>query len=150
VLAVNVEDLDIDARHVPGRSKGGDTEWIYWGPGTAHLLPRLLRGRESGPVFLTARRPSPARRPGARDLCPTTGRTRLGYDRARLLFASPTRMGTPPVAPLGRHLPRRAGASLQLITAKTRINPRAAMHYIKPGGQAVAGVTELLRLRRRG
>ena len=32
------------------------------------------------------RRPGPARRPAARDLCPATGRARLGYDRARILF----------------------------------------------------------------
>jgi integrase len=49
VLALNIEDLDLDARRAPIRSKGGDTEWIYWGSGTAHLLPRLLRGRNSGP-----------------------------------------------------------------------------------------------------
>jgi len=50
------------------------------------LLPRLLRGRSSGPVFLSERRPGPARRPPAGDLCPDTGRARLGYDRARILF----------------------------------------------------------------
>lgn len=27
--------------------KGGDTEWIFWGSGTARLQPRLLRGREA-------------------------------------------------------------------------------------------------------
>ena len=40
VLALNIEDLDLDARRAPIRSKGGDTEWICWGSGTAHLLPR--------------------------------------------------------------------------------------------------------------
>src|SRR6266511_2023806 len=45
VLALNVEDLDLDARRAPVRSKGGDTEWIYWGSGTAHLLPRLSPSR---------------------------------------------------------------------------------------------------------
>jgi len=56
VLALNIEDLDLDARRAPIRSKGGDTEWIHWGAGTAHLLPRLVRGRETGPVFLSERR----------------------------------------------------------------------------------------------
>ena len=51
-------------------------------PGTAHLLPRLIRGRQAGPVFLSGRRPGPA----AKDLCPATGRARLGYDHARILF----------------------------------------------------------------
>jgi integrase len=86
VLALNIDDLDLDARRAPIRSKGGDTEWIYWGSGTAHLLPRLLRGRDAGPVFLSERRPGPTRRPSTADLCPTTGRARLGYDRARVLF----------------------------------------------------------------
>ena len=31
VLALNIEDLDLDARRAPIRSKGGDTEWICWG-----------------------------------------------------------------------------------------------------------------------
>ena len=90
VLALNIEDLDLDARRAPIRSKGGDTEWICWGSGTAHLLPRLIRGRQAGPVFLSERRPGPARRPAAQDLCPATGRARLGYDRARILFTRHT------------------------------------------------------------
>jgi hypothetical protein len=56
------------------------------GSGTAHLLPRLTRGRHAGPVFLSERRPGPACRPTAKDLCPVTGRARLGCDRARVLF----------------------------------------------------------------
>jgi len=108
ILALNVEDLDLDARRAPVRSKGGDTEWIYWGSGTAHLLPRLRRGREAEPVFLSERRPSPARRPNGRDLCPSTGRARLGFDRARALFTAHTGWGAAPTARLGRHLPRRA------------------------------------------
>jgi integrase len=68
ILALNVEDLDLDQRRAPVRSKGGDTEFVYWDTGTAHLLPRLLRlpdgtSRTSGPLFLSARRPVPARRP---------------------------------------------------------------------------------------
>ena len=68
VLALDVEDLDLEQRRAAVRSKGGDTEFIYWGTGTAHLLPRLLRlpdgtSRASGPLFLAARRPVPARWP---------------------------------------------------------------------------------------
>jgi len=59
ILALNIEDLDLDldARRAPIRSKGGDVEWVHWGSGAAHLLPRLLRGRTRGPVFLSERRP---------------------------------------------------------------------------------------------
>ena len=90
VLALNIEDPGLDARRAPVRSKGGGTEWICWGSGTAHLLPRLIRGRLAGPVFGSERRPGPARRPAAGDLCPVTGRARLGYDRARILFTRHT------------------------------------------------------------
>jgi hypothetical protein len=68
------------------RSKGGAVEYVYWASCTARLLPRLFAGRTRGPVFLTHRRPGPARRPAAKDLCPETGRARLGYDRARVLL----------------------------------------------------------------
>jgi len=33
VLALNVEDLDLEQRRAPIRSKGGDTEFIYWDTG---------------------------------------------------------------------------------------------------------------------
>jgi integrase len=65
ILALNVEDLDLEQRRAPIRSKGGDTEFVYWDTGTAHLLPRLLRlpdgtSRTSGPLFLASRGPVPA------------------------------------------------------------------------------------------
>lgn len=157
ILALNVEDLDPEHRQAKIRSKGGDHEWIHWGTGTAHLLPRLLRlpdgtSRPSGPVFLAQRRPVPARRPRLGDLCPHTGRARLGYDRARTLLKQHTGWEL--------HQFRHSAAThlgeqnvpLQLIMAKTRHrSPRTAMRYIKPGAAAVAEVTDLLDPpRRRG
>jgi integrase len=152
VLALNIEDLDLDARRAPIRSKGGDTEWIHWGSGTAHLLPRLIRGRETGPVFLSERRPGPTRRPSATDLCPTTGQARLGYDRARVLFTRHTGWELHQLRhSAATHLGEQ-GVPLQLIMAKTRHrNPRTAMRYVRPGADAVAEVTALLEPpRRRG
>jgi integrase len=152
VLALNIEDLDLDVRRAPIRSKGGDTEWIHWGSGTAHLLPRLIRGREAGPVFLSERRPGPARRPAAKDLCPTTGRARLGYDRARVLFTRHTGWELHQLRhSAATHLGEQ-GVPLQLIMAKTRHrHPRTAMRYVRPGADAVAEVTALLEPpRRRG
>jgi integrase len=151
VLALNVEDLDLEQRRAPVRSKGGDTEFVYWDTGTAHLLPRLLRlpdgnSRTSGPLFLAARRPVPARRPAPRDICPHTGRGRLGYDRARILFKKHA-------GGLDLHQLRHSAAThlgdqkvpLQLIMAKTRHkSPRTVMRYVKPGDEAVAEVTSLL------
>jgi integrase len=152
ILALDIQDLDLDARRAPIRSKGGDTEWIHWGSGTAHLLPRLLRGRDAGPVFVSERRPGPTRRPGGSDLCPTTGRARLGYDRARVLFTRHTGWELHQLRhSAATHLGEQ-GVALQLIMAKTRHrNPRTAMRYVRPGADAVAEVTALLEpLRRRG
>ncbi|MET4647531.1 hypothetical protein ABID95_007300 [Streptomyces atratus] len=36
-------------------------ETVYWGAGTARLLPRLLKGRTCGPVFVTHRKPGPGK-----------------------------------------------------------------------------------------
>ncbi|MFI7444895.1 tyrosine-type recombinase/integrase [Nonomuraea indica] len=155
ILALNVEDLDLEHRRAPVRSKGGAIEWVYWDSGTAHLLPRLLRlpdgsPRMHGPLFLSERRPVPARRPAAADICPHTGRARLGYDRARVLLDT--------VAGLDLHQLRHSAAThlgeaevpLQLIMGKTRHkNPRTAMRYVKPGAEAIAGVTEHLAPPRR-
>jgi integrase len=151
ILALDVEDLDLEQRRAPVRSKGGDTEFVYWDTGTAHLLPRLLRlpdgtARTSGPLFLSARRPVPGRRPAPRDICPHTGRARLGYDRARTLFNEYA-------GGLDLHQLRHSAAThlgdqkvpLQLIMAKTRHkSPRTVMRYVKPGDEAVAEVTRLL------
>jgi integrase len=156
VLALNIEDLDLEQRRAPVRSKGGDTEFIYWDTGTAHLLPRLLRlpdgtSRTSGPLFVAARKPVPARRPGPRDICPHTGRARLGYDRARVLLSQYTATGGSDGLEL--HQLRHSAAThlgdqkvpLQLIMAKTRHrSPRTAMRYVRPGDAAVAEVTTLL------
>jgi RNA polymerase sigma factor (sigma-70 family) len=83
VLSLNVEDLDLDDR----RARAGGT-WVTWRAGTARLLPGLLDGRTQGPLFLADRRPAPARMP--RELCPTTGRGRLSYERAEYLFKQAT------------------------------------------------------------
>jgi len=55
---------------------------------TAHLLPRLIAGRQAGPLFLSEYRSGPARKATTdpKDICPETGRARLGYDRARILL----------------------------------------------------------------
>ena len=140
------------SRRAPVRSTGGDTEWICRGSGTAHLLPRLIRGRPAGPVFESERRPGPARRPAAGDLCPVTGRARLGYDRARVLFTRYTGWELHQLRhSAATHLGEQ-GIPLQLIMAKTRHrNPRTAMRYVRPGAEAVAEITVLLEPpRRRG
>jgi len=85
VLRLDVPDLDLPNRTARVRRKGGAIDVIVWQTGTARLLPRLLKGRVSGPVFVTARR---ARVPlAAADLDPA-GRARLSYQQAAALFSA--------------------------------------------------------------
>lgn len=94
LLQLNIEDLDLAGRCALVKSKGAKLrtrrrgaahhehvlETVHWDAGTARLLPRLIRDRTRGPVFLGHRRPGPGTYLGERDLCPATGRARLSYD----------------------------------------------------------------------
>jgi RNA polymerase sigma factor (sigma-70 family) len=86
VLSLNVEDLDLAER----RARAG-RRWVTWRSGSSRLLPELAAGRTRGPLFLTDRRPGPARAPKEADVCPETGRRRLSYERAEYLFKQATR-----------------------------------------------------------
>ncbi|WP_246350450.1 tyrosine-type recombinase/integrase [Nocardia barduliensis] len=104
LIQLNIEDLDLAGRTAAVKSKSakprtrrrGAThhehilENVYWDAGTARLLPRLIRDRTRGPVFLTHRRPGPGKYLGERDVCPDTGRARLSYDQARDLLDAAT------------------------------------------------------------
>jgi len=84
LLGLNVEDLDLPNRHARVRRKGGAIDIIVWQTATARLLPRLLKGRTSGPLFVTERK---ARvQLSAADL-DEHGRARLSYQQAEALFA---------------------------------------------------------------
>jgi len=84
VLALDVEDLDLPNRRARVRRKGGALDIIVWQTGTARLLPRLLKDRKTGPVFVTERK-ARVQLPAA-DL-DEHGRARLGYQQAEALFA---------------------------------------------------------------
>jgi integrase len=84
VLALNVEDLDLANRRAKVRRKGGAIDVIVWQTGTARLLPRLLKSRKSGPVFVTERK-ARVQLPTA-DLDPS-GWARLSYQQAAALFS---------------------------------------------------------------
>ena len=88
ILALDVEDLDLPNRRAPVRRKGGAIEWVVWQTGTARLLPRLLAGRKSGPLFLTDRRARVQLPPS--DIDPASGRARLSYSHAEALFKQAT------------------------------------------------------------
>jgi site-specific recombinase XerD len=147
VLALNVEDCDVDNRRAKVTVKGGDTEWIVWGRGTALLLPRYLHGRQAGPLFCSDRQPGPARRSAtpSRDLCRETGRMRLGYDRARVLIKHHIGLSLHQLRHSAATHLGEAGADSTVIMAKTHHRSiRTAARYTKPGLAAVTQATELL------
>ena len=152
VLQLDVEDLDLVERRALTRRKGGHTDVLDWGTGTARLLPRLLRGRKTGPVFL-ASQPAQDTRPAARhDLDPTTGLPRLSYRRAAELFKEYS-------GGLTLHQLRHsaivdlleAGYDSALVRAKSgHRSSRSFQVYAKPSPRAVARMTAGLEERRRG
>jgi len=84
VLRLDTGDLDLPNRRAKVRRKGGAIDVIVWQTGTARPLPRLLKGRKSGPLFLTGRRARVELPPG--DIDPATGKARLSYWQAVALF----------------------------------------------------------------
>ena len=143
VLSLNVEDLDLENKRARVVSKGGDVEWLHLQAGSARLLPRLIAGRSDGPLFLSDRRPAPARMPAAADLCPHTGRSRLSYRRAEELFCAASGGWT--LHQLRHsaitHLAE-ANVGLALLMAKSRhTSLRSLGRYARPGPAAVAKLT---------
>ncbi len=88
VLALDIDDLDLRNRRAKVTRKGSAVDVIVWQTATARLLPRLLAGRNTGPVFLTDRRARVALAPV--DVDEPTGRARLSYRRAAELFERAT------------------------------------------------------------
>jgi integrase len=147
VLALDVEDCDFDNRRARVTIKGGDHAWIVWGRGTALLLPRYLRGRQTGPLFLFERRPGTTRRSTTTsgDLCPETQRMRLGYDRARVLIKHYTGLNLHQLRHSAATHLGEAGTDSTVIMAKTHHRSiRTTARYTKPGLAAVTQATKLL------
>jgi integrase/recombinase XerD len=145
ILALNVEDLDLPNKRARVVSKGGTIDWVHWQSGAAALLPRLLKGRTRGPLFLTGRR-APARTPTL-DVCPITGCARLSYRRAAELFTQVTK----PLSHHGRgwtlHQLRHSaltheaedGTNTPMLLARSRhASVRSLERYARPGPEAVA------------
>lgn len=80
VLSLDVDDLELRNRRAKVRRKGGAADTIVWRTQTARLLPRMLDGRRTGPLFLTDRRARVELPPI--DVEPESGRARLSYRRA--------------------------------------------------------------------
>ncbi|WP_405406970.1 tyrosine-type recombinase/integrase [Streptomyces sp. NBC_01104] len=166
VLGVNIEDLDLGGRRCSVKAKGARSkarrrgqaredfvlETVYWDAGTARLLPRLLRGRSRGPVFVTHRRPGPGKVVNPRDVCPDTGLARLSYGQARALLDEHTAVRGPGTGwdlheyrhSALTHLGEQ-GASLLMLMAKSRHKkPENVRRYFKPSAEAIAELTSLL------
>ncbi|MEW2354222.1 tyrosine-type recombinase/integrase [Spirillospora sp. NPDC029432] len=152
ILSLNIEDLDPEFRRARVTSKGGAIEYVHWATGTARLLPRLLKGRTSGPVFLADRRAptSGPRAPAAADTCPATGRGRLSYPRAEYLFKTATRALDPHGRGWTLHQLRHsalqhlaaAGRTATELQAKSRHAHLASLGtYVRLGEQTSAKVT---------
>jgi integrase len=137
-LSLDIEDLDLPNKRARVRSKDGATEWVFWQTGAALLLPRLLAGRSSGPVFLADRQPT--RAVPSVDRCPLTGRARLSYRRAAELFSE---VGPDLTLHQLRHsaLTHAAedGTNTPILLARSRhASVRSLERYARPGPEAVA------------
>lgn len=152
LLSLNIEDLDPEFRRARALSKGGAIEYVHWQTGTARLLPRLLSGRTSGPVFLSDRSaPTSGRRaPAAADICPVTGRGRLSCPRAEHLFKTASAQVDPHRAGWTLHQLRHsalthlasAGRSATELQAKSRHAHLASLgFYVKLGEETSARIT---------
>ncbi|MGW5334710.1 tyrosine-type recombinase/integrase [Streptomyces bauhiniae] len=167
ILGVNIEDLDLAGRRCPVKAKGARPrtrrrsqaredfvlEPVYWDAGTARLLPRLLKGRTRGPVFVTHRRPGPGKVVSPRDVCPDTGFARLSYGQARALLDKHTAVGGVPGTGWDLHEWRHsglthlgeAGTSLLMLMTKSRHKkPENVRKYFHPSPEAIAEITSLL------
>ena len=137
LLALDVEDLDLANRRARVHSKGGAVEWVFWQTGSAQLLPRLLAGRTSGPVFLAGRRPT--RAVAGLDLDPTSGRARLSYRRAAELFRVRTGWTLHQLRHSALTHAAEDGTNLPLLLARSRhASVRSLERYARPGPEAVA------------
>ena len=138
ILSLNIEDLDLPNKRARVRSKGGATEWVFWQTGAALLLPRLLAGRTTGPVFLADRQPT--RAVPSVDLCPVTRRARLSYRRAAELFSEATHGWT--LHQLRHSALTHAaedGTNTPLLLARSRhASVRSLERYARPSPEAVA------------
>ncbi|MEV6860388.1 tyrosine-type recombinase/integrase [Streptosporangium subroseum] len=155
ILTLDIPDLLPADKRGRVLSKGGAPDWVHWQSGTAQLLPRLLRGRTRGPVFLTDRK-APARTPTT-DVCKTTGRGRLSYRRAAELFEALTRPLAHPGIVDAAELELRGGWTLHqlrhsaltheaedgtntptLLARSRHASVRSLERYARPGVDAVA------------
>jgi len=143
VLNLDVEDVDLDNKRAYTVRKGGDRDMLHFQTGSARLLPKIISGRTSGPLFLSETVSAGSRAPAALDLDSTTGRARLSYRRAAEIFsaAAPGRTLHQLRHSAITHLAE-AGVPLPLLMAKSRhASLRTLQRYARPSVDAVAALT---------
>lgn len=143
VLCLDIEDLDLANKTARTTRKGGDHDVLHFQSGSAQLLPRLIRGRGRGPVFLSSRPPRAEAIPATFDADPETGHARLSYRRAAELFTGYSGGAT-------LHQLRHSalthlaedGVSVPMLRAKSRhASWRSLERYAQPSQDAVARLT---------
>ena len=113
---------------------------MVWASGTARVLPRYLKGRQRGPVFVTHRRPNVV--PALPDLCPDTGRGRLSYQQAWAIFKETIGWTLHDLRHAALTHLGEAGVGAPLLKAKSRHQTlRSLDRYVRPGIEAVAALT---------
>ncbi|WP_228807648.1 site-specific integrase [Nocardia otitidiscaviarum] len=166
LLGLKIEDLDLAGRIAAVKSKGAKPrtrrrgaahcehvlENVYWDAGTARLLPRLIRDRTRGPVFVTHRRPGPGKYLADRDVCPTTGLARLSSTRPATSLDAATAVDGPgtgwdlhELRHSGLTHLGESGASLLELMAKSRHRKTENLRRcFKPSPQAMRELTSIL------
>ena len=138
LLALNVEDLDLPNRRARVVRKGGSADVITWSTRTARLLPRLLKGRTTGPVFLTERRARVELPPG--DIDQDSGRARLSYVQAEQLFKAAS--GGATLHQLRHsaltHLAEDGMSAPMLMTKSGHTSITSLAKYARPSAEALA------------
>ncbi|GAA2910095.1 hypothetical protein Acy02nite_49110 [Actinoplanes cyaneus] len=131
ILGLDVPDLDMEFRRALVVEKGGDRAYVHWETLTARLLPRLLQGRITGPVFLADRRaPTGGRRAQAlADIDPDTGRGRLSYPRAEYLFKQACTLHDPHDAGWTLHQLRHSGLTHLAARGRTAAELQAKSRH---------------------
>ncbi|WP_448070817.1 tyrosine-type recombinase/integrase [Georgenia yuyongxinii] len=151
LLGLDIADLDLGRREGLVHGKGGDVERVWWATGSARLLPRVLTGRTSGPVFLASRRPT--RPMPAADVDPDTGRARLSYRQAERLFAEVGERLDAEGATWTLHRLRHSGIAhavedgwnLAQVRAKSRhASLRSLEVYANPSAESIRAMTDAL------
>jgi hypothetical protein len=148
VLALNIEDLDLDARRAPIRSRAATPDGSTGALRTC--CPASSAAAKPDRRFSPNAAPAPPGAPQPRTCAlppdgPGSATTAPGSCSPGTPGGNCTSYATPqpPTSP-------NKASPLQLIMAKTRHrNPRTAMRYVRPGAEAVAEITALLEPPRR-